>query len=428
MNTIKQIKAREILDSRGHPTIEAEIILNNGISGRGMVPSGASTGSMEALELRDNDPQRFLGKGVQHAIGSINDIIAPQLIGRSVDDQSAIDHQLIDLDGTNNKRHLGANAMLAVSLAATHAASAYHNIPLYEYMASPTIQPIVLPVPMINIINGGAHADNKLSIQEFMIVPVGLATFQDALRASVETFHHLKKLLSAQGYNTSVGDEGGFAPRIAESETVFDLIMTAIENAGYRPNDDICLALDVAATEFFDHNKKHYLYNNQIQSAEAMIERYQTWISHYPIISIEDGLAEDDWDGWQLMSKTLNNIQLVGDDLFVTNTERLAQGIKQNVANSILIKVNQIGTLTETRQTIDMAHHASYTTVISHRSGETEDTFIADLAVATCAKQIKTGSVSRSDRVAKYNRLLRISDALGDRQQYPGRNVFDQSQ
>lgn len=418
MSLIKQIKAREILDSRGYPTVEAEVITQKGHRSRAAVPSGASTGEHEALELRDQDTRRYLGKGVQKAVSHIQLTIAPKIEGLSVFDQVLIDEAMLELDGTESKQELGANAILAVSLGCARTAAVAQGIPLYQYLGG--ADALHLPVPMMNILNGGAHADNNIDFQEFMIVPLAAPTFAEALRMGAETFHHLKQVLNEKGYSTAVGDEGGFAPNLRSDQEALDLILAAIERAGYRPGEDICLAMDAATTELYE--KGHYVFKksgNPQKTAEEMIELYRTWIKNYPIYSIEDGLTEDDWEGWQKLTSELGDrLQLVGDDLFVTNPKRLEKGIKSGVANSILIKLNQIGTLTETLRTIELAHNHAYASVISHRSGETEDTFIADLAVATNAGQIKTGSVSRTDRVAKYNQLLRIEETLGSRAKY----------
>jgi enolase len=423
MSEIVDVLAREVLDSRGNPTVEADIILASGARGRAIVPSGASTGKREALELRDDDPNRYLGKGVTKAIGHIKTEIKQALIGMSVLDQAGIDQTMIDLDGTPNKGRLGANAMLAVSMGAAHAAANHGKIPLFRYLNQ--TGDFLMPVPMMNIINGGAHADNKVDLQEFMIIPVGAPTFKEALRYGTEVFHSLKKVLSGLGLNTSVGDEGGFAPDLGSNEQAVKVIMEAIDKAGYQAGKDIYIGLDVASSEFYSNGKYNLDAEGKSLSAEEFIDYLADWVNNYPIISIEDGLAEDDWDGWKKQTEKLGDkVQLVGDDLFVTNPAILQRGIDESIANSILIKVNQIGTLTETFQAMDMARAADYSTVVSHRSGETEDTTIADLAVATCAGQIKTGSLSRSDRVAKYNQLLRIEEQLGDKAMYPGLSVF----
>lgn len=413
MSKIETIIGREILDSRGNPTVEAEVITERGVRGRAAVPSGASTGEHEALELRDGDSGRFLGKGVQQAISNVSKKIAPALKGLPVHRQNLIDRTMIDLDGTPSKKNLGANAILAVSLAAARAAAASLGLPLYQYLGG--VHASVLPVPMMNILNGGAHADNNVDFQEFMIMPVSADSFGESLRMGVEIFHHLKKVLSGKGYNTAVGDEGGFAPDLKSNEEAVEVILEAVAKAGYEVGDDILLALDVAASELFEEG--HYVFKKsggQKKSAAEMVDLYRTWVDQYPIHSLEDGLSEDDWEGWTLLTSQLGDrVQLVGDDLFVTNPVRLKRGIDESVANSILIKLNQIGTLTETLETIELAKTNGYTNVISHRSGETEDAFIADLAVATNAGQIKTGSGSRTDRIAKYNQLLRIEEDLG---------------
>lgn len=413
MSYIEDIFAREVLDSRGNPTVEVEVSLEDGSFGRAIVPSGASTGAYEAVELRDGDKNRFLGKGVQKAVDNVNEIIAPELIGWDAYDQTGIDKMMIELDGTPNKQKLGANALLAVSLAVAKAAAASVGLPLYRYIGG--VNGKTLPVPMMNILNGGEHADNNVDIQEFMVMPFGAKNFREGLRMGTEVFHNLKAVLKEMKLSTSVGDEGGFAPDLKNNEEAIKVIITAIERAGYKPGADVKIALDVAASEFFD--EKTGLYNMEGEgvkkTAEEMIAYYEGLIERYPLFSIEDGLAEDDWEGWKLMTDRLGDkVQLVGDDLFVTNTEKLAKGIELGVANSILIKVNQIGTLTETLDAIEMAKVAGYTSVISHRSGETEDVTIADLAVAVNAGQIKTGAPSRTDRVAKYNQLLRIEEEL----------------
>jgi enolase len=423
MTEIVAVHAREILDSRGNPTVEAEVLCEGGGRGRAAVPSGASTGEHEALELRDGDPSRYLGKGVARACAHVVDEIGPALEGIDAADQAFVDRILIELDGTPTKARLGANALLAVSMACARAAADAHRLPLYRYLGGAGCS--TLPVPLMNIINGGAHADNNLDIQEFMIAPAGFASFEEALRAGVETFHHLKKLLVARGKVTAVGDEGGFAPSLDSAEDAMNLILEAIGKAGYTAGEQIFLALDVAASEFFDKAKGGYTYGGKKLSSGDVIEMYAGWAEKFPLVSIEDGLAENDWDGWKALTTKLGGrLQLVGDDLFVTQTARLQQGIDKGIANSILVKVNQIGTLSETLDAVRTAQHARYTAVISHRSGETEDAFIADLAVATSAGQIKTGSASRSDRIAKYNQLLRIADALGDDQRFAGRAVF----
>jgi enolase len=425
MSAIRDIIAREILDSRGNPTVEAEVWTETGFVGRAAVPSGASTGAHEAVELRDEE-DRYLGKGVQKAVKNIEQVIRGELIGQEVTDQIRIDKLMLDADGTRNKAKLGANAILAVSLAVARAAAEELGQPLYRYLGG--VNAHVLPVPMMNILNGGAHADNGIDFQEFMIMPVGAESFREGLRMGVEVFHHLKKVLKSKGYATNVGDEGGFAPGIKNNEEAIQMVMTAIEAAGYRPLDDIVIALDAASTEFFDAEKGEYIFKKSSgdrYSSKDMVSFWKDWCNRYPIFSIEDGFAEDDWDGWKLVTETLGHrIQLVGDDLFVTNVDRLQHGIDNKVANSILIKVNQIGSLTETINSVNLATRHAYTSVISHRSGETEDTTIADLAVALNTGQIKTGSASRSDRIAKYNQLLRIEEELGDAATYLGRSIF----
>jgi enolase len=414
----------EILDSRGNPTIRTWISLSSGITGVSSVPSGASTGTHEALEMRDGDPGRYLGRGVQKAVSHVNEIITPDIIGLDVLHQEDLDRLLIDSDGTPNKSRLGANAILSVSMSAAQAAALASGMPLYDYLGKR--KEYTLPVPMINILNGGSHADNNMDIQEFMIVPAGLSTYTEALRAGAEIFHHLKKTLKTKGYSTSVGDEGGFAPNLGSNEEALELILTSIQNAGYAPGKDVFLAIDVAASEFFIDGQ--YVFkksDGSRRSISQMIDFYKMLTDSYPIISIEDGFAEDDWEGWKLMTAELGQkIQLVGDDIFVTNLERFKRGIEEGIGNSILIKLNQIGTLTETLNTIEFAHQNGYTTVISHRSGETEDTFIADLSVACDARQIKTGSLSRSERVAKYNRLLEIEEELGKNGRFAGTQPY----
>ncbi len=424
MSEIVDIYAREILDSRGNPTVEVEVYLESGAMGRAAVPSGASTGEREALELRDGDKDRYLGKGVLKAVDNVNEVIAEALVGWEASDQPGIDRRLIELDGTDVKSNLGANALLGVSLACAKAAAEEAGLPLYQYLGGANAKE--LPLPMMNIINGGAHADNNVDIQEFMIMPSGAASFREALRMGAEIFHALKKVLKGKGYNTAVGDEGGFAPDLKSNEEALQVIMEAIQAAGYKPGEDILLALDVASSELFKDGK--YILANEKKpqkSPKELVDFYEDLVNRYPIVSIEDGMAENDWEGWKLLTERLGKrIQLVGDDLFVTNTRILKEGIDKGIANSILIKVNQIGTLTETLEAIEMAKRAGYTAVISHRSGETEDTTIADLAVATNAGQIKTGSLCRTDRVAKYNQLLRIEDELGDVAVFAGREVF----
>jgi enolase len=424
MPEILDITAREILDSRGNPTVEADVMLASGAAGRAAVPSGASTGEHEAHELRDGDAGRYLGKGVQKAVAAIEETILPALRGMDATDQMAIDRMMIDIDGSDNKGKLGANAILAVSLATARAAANDVGLPLYRYLGGPLAR--TMPVPMMNILNGGAHATNTVDFQEFMIVPVGADSFGEALRMGTEVFHALKKVLVKRKLSTGVGDEGGFAPNLQNDEEALRVIIEAIESAGYQPGKEIALALDVAASEL--HVGGSYTFKKSgagTLDAAGMIDLYGKWMSEYPIVSIEDGLAEDDWDGWAALTKALGDrVQLVGDDLFVTNTERLARGIESGVGNAILIKVNQIGTLTETLEAIEMARSAGYLSVISHRSGETEDTFIADLAVGTGAGQIKTGSASRTDRVAKYNQLLRIEENLGEAAEYPGGAIY----
>jgi enolase len=426
MSLIETVHAREILDSRGNPTVEAEVVLEDGTQGRAAVPSGASTGENEAVELRDGDNRRYLGKGVSKAVENVNDKIAYEIEGLNALDQTLVDETLLALDGTENKSNLGANALLAVSMAAARAAAAFLQMPLYRYLGGANAK--TLPVPMMNIINGGAHADNNVDFQEFMVMPIGAESFSEALRAGAEIFHNLKSVLKSKGYATSVGDEGGFAPNLKSNEEAIETILEAIEKAGYRAGEDIMLALDPAASEFFDGT--NYVFkksDKRVLSSDEMIQYWTDWTEKYPIISIEDGLAESDWDGWTKITNNIGKkIQLVGDDLFVTNTKFLQKGIDVGAANSILIKVNQIGTLTETLDAIELAKTNNMTAVISHRSGETEDSFIADLAVATNAGQIKTGSLSRSDRIAKYNQLLRIEEDLGSAARFPGRKAFYQ--
>jgi enolase len=423
MCRIADVLAREILDSRGNPTVEVDIYLEDGTLGRAAVPSGASTGAYEAVELRDKDEKRYLGRGVLDAVNNVNVIIRPELVGMDVCNQVELDRLLIDMDGTANKGKLGANALLGVSLAAAKAAANFLRLPLYRYLGG--FNGKDLPVPMLNILNGGKHADNNVDIQEFMVMPVGASSFAEGLRMGTEIFHHLKAVLKARGLSSSVGDEGGFAPNLQSNEEALDVILEAISQAGYRTGEQVMLALDVAATELYREGKYIFAGEGLSRSSQEMIDYYAGLVDRYPIISIEDGLSEDDWDGWQALTRILGKrIQLVGDDLFVTNTEKLARGIASGTANSILIKVNQIGTLTETLDAIEMAKRAGYTAVISHRSGETEDTTIADLAVATNAGQIKTGAPSRTDRVAKYNRLLRIEEELGEAARYTGQKKF----
>jgi enolase len=424
MSTIIEVHAREILDSRGNPTVETDVVLSSGAQGRAAVPSGASTGEHEAVELRDGDSKRYLGKGVSEAVRNVNEVLGPRLEGRAAADQIEVDAEMMDADGTPNKSKLGANAILSVSLAVARAAAQDCGLPLYRYLGGPMAR--VLPVPMMNILNGGAHASNNVDAQEFMIVPIGAETFPEGLRMGVEVFHALKKVLSKMGLSTAVGDEGGFAPMLPSNEAALDVVMQAIQAAGYEPGKDVAIALDVAASELFQDGE--YVFkkgDGSRKSAEAMVELYASWVDRYPIVSIEDGLAENDWPGWTLLTERLHDrVQLVGDDLFVTNVDRLGRGIEEGVGNAVLVKVNQIGTLTETLQCIELAKGSAYGVVISHRSGETEDTFIADLAVATSAGQIKTGSASRTDRTAKYNQLLRIAEELGDLAHYPGRDLY----
>ncbi|MFB6286589.1 MAG: phosphopyruvate hydratase [Candidatus Bipolaricaulia bacterium] len=413
--TIRTIRAREILDSRGTPTIESDVALDDGSVGRAAVPSGASTGKFEALELRDGDPSRHHGKGVQTAVRNVNETIAPELQGMDATDQTAVDRAMIDLDGTDNKDRLGANAILSVSLAAVRAAAQSQNVPLYQHIQQLSGETTTtLPIPMMNVLNGGEHADNALEVQEFMIMPVGASSLTEAVRLGAEIFQSLKKILSSRNLSTAVGDEGGFAPRLASNEEGLSVLMEAINAAGYAPGDDVALALDAAASEFFDDQKHTYHFEGRDVDVEAMAEVYRGWLENYPLISLEDGLDQDDWASWTTLTEQLGSrLQLVGDDLFVTNPTRLQRGIDEGVANSILVKVNQIGTLAETLETIGMAKRAGYATVISHRSGETEDTFIADLAVGTASGQIKTGSLSRSERTAKYNQLIRLEGKHG---------------
>ncbi len=424
MSTIIEIHGREILDSRGNPTVEAEVVLSSGASAKAAVPSGASTGEHEAIELRDGDPKRYGGKGVLDAVRNVNDVIGPRLEGFDAYDQVGVDEEMLDLDGSDTKSNLGANAILAVSLANARAAARDQGVPLYRYLGG--VMAHVLPVPMMNVLNGGAHASNNVDCQEFMIVPIGAEAFPDGLRMGVEVFHALKKVLSKQGLSTAVGDEGGFAPNLSSNEAALEALMAAVAEAGYEPGEDIVFALDVAASELYSDGS--YVFKKSggaRKSAEEMVRLYEGWVERYPIVSIEDGLAEDDWQGWSNLTQHLGDrVQLVGDDLFVTNVERLARGIGEGIANAILIKLNQIGTLSETMSCIEVAKRAGYGNIISHRSGETEDAFIADLAVATGVGQIKTGSASRSDRVAKYNQLLRIAEELGETGTYPGRSLY----
>jgi enolase len=425
---ITRIIGREILDSRGNPTVEADVYLADGSLGRAAVPSGASTGEHEAVELRDGDKSRYLGKGTRHAVANIANHIAPALIGADAERQSSIDRLMLSLDGTPNKSNLGANAILAVSMAVARASAVSQQTPLYRYLGG--VSACVLPVPMMNILNGGAHADNSVDPQEFMIVPYGAEKFSEALRWGAEVFHTLKGVLKKRGYSTSVGDEGGFAPNLKFNQEAIEVVLDAITKAGYAPGEQIGIALDPAASEFYDTAKKKYVFKKSDKSerdSQQMIDFWAEWVRQYPIISLEDGMAEDDWDGWKSLTDELGSkVQLVGDDIFVTNTEIFSKGISRHIANSILIKVNQIGTLTETLEAIKMASDAGYTAVVSHRSGETEDSFIADLVVATGAGQIKTGSLSRTDRIAKYNQLLRIEEDLGSAARYPGRKAFRQ--
>jgi len=425
---IVRVTGREILDSRGNPTVEADVLLADGTMGRAAVPSGASTGEHEAVELRDNDPKRYLGKGTRKAAQNITKKIAPAITGMEAEQQAAIDQKMIELDGTPNKGKLGANAILAVSMAAARAAAQSQMTPLYRYLGG--VSANLLPVPLMNILNGGVHADNSVDPQEFMIAPHGASKFSEALRMGAEVFHTLKGVLKKRGYSTSVGDEGGFAPNLKSNEEALEVVLEAITKAGYKPGTQISIALDPAASEFYDKTSGKYVFKKSDKSQrtpEQMVKFWAKWVGEYPIISLEDGMAEDDWDGWKILTDALGSkIQLIGDDIFVTNTDRLAEGIEKGVANSILIKVNQIGTLTETLQAMQMAEAAHYTNVVSHRSGETEDAFIADLAVATRAGQIKTGSASRTDRIAKYNQLLRIEEELEEGAKYAGRKAFHQ--
>src|SRR5271165_1434846 len=426
---IVKVLGREILDSRGNPTVEADVHLADGTVGRAAVPSGASTGEHEAVELRDHDKNRYLGKGTRKAVSNIREKIAPAVEGMEAEDQGGLDRKMIELDGTPNKGNLGANAILAVSMAAARAAAQSLIIPLYRYLGG--VGANLLPVPMMNILNGGAHADNSVDPQEFMVMPYGAPDFAEALRMGAEIFHTLKSVLKKRGYSTAVGDEGGFAPNLKSNDEALDVVIEAIQQAGYKPGEQVGIALDPAASEFFDKASGKYIFKKSDKSQRTpaqMVEFYSNWVSKYPIVSLEDGMAEDDWDGWKALTEALGKkIQLVGDDIFVTNTHRLAQGIEMGVANSILIKLNQIGTVTETIETMQMAVGAGYTNVISHRSGETEDPFIADFAVGTRAGQIKTGSLSRTDRVAKYNQLLRIEEELGPAAKFSGRKVMHQA-
>ena len=426
MSSILDIRARQILDSRGNPTVEVEVVTAEGIVGRAAVPSGASTGKYEAVELRDDDKDVYMGKGVLNAISNVEERIAEELLGVDVTDQRYIDEMMIELDGTKNKSKLGANAILGVSLAAAKAAALELNQPLYRYIGG--VNAHTMPVPMMNILNGGSHADNSIDFQEFMIIPLGADSFSESLRMGVETFHHLKKVLKSKGYSTNVGDEGGFAPNIKSNEEAIEIVLQSIESAGYKPGEEIMIAMDAAASEFYNAEEGVYHFHKsdgrKIEPG-AMVDYWKSWVDKYPIFSIEDGLDEDDWNSWAALQAAIGNrTQLVGDDLFVTNTDRLARGITEKSANSILIKVNQIGSLTETIEAVSMAHRAGYTSVMSHRSGETEDTTIADLAVALNTGQIKTGSASRSDRIAKYNQLLRIEEELGETAYFPGRDLL----
>jgi len=425
MSAIVEVIAREILDSRGNPTVEADVLLESGIIGRAAVPSGASTGTKEAAELRDGDADRYVGKGVLRAVESVNTEIADALAGLDVEEQAFIDRTLIEVDGTENKSRLGANAILAVSIACARAAADESGLPLYRYIGG--AGQMQLPVPMMNIINGGAHADNSVDMQEFMIIPAGISSFREAIRCGAEVFHALKKILHKKGLATTVGDEGGFAPNLPSNESAIQYILEAISAAGYEPGSDVLLGLDCASSEFYKDGKYHLESEGLKLSSAQFTDYLATWVDKYPIISIEDGMSEHDWPGWEILTQRLgDNVQLVGDDVFVTNAKILREGIKRGIANSVLIKVNQIGTLTETLETVETAKRAGYTSIISHRSGETEDTTIADIAVATNALQIKTGSLSRSERIAKYNQLLRIEEELGDASSYPGRGAFYQ--
>jgi enolase len=423
MSEIRTVHAREVLDSRGNPTVEVEVWLESGAFGRAIVPSGASTGKREAVELRDEDESRYLGKGVRRAVQNVNEVIAPEMEGLEASQQPDVDRALLELDGTPNKSGLGANAILGVSLAAARAAADDSGLPLYQYLGGPGSR--LLPVPLMNVINGGVHADNGLDIQEFMIAPAGAGSFGEALRTGAEIYQALKKLLKDKGLSTNVGDEGGFAPALGGNEAALDFLVQAIERAGYRPGEDVWLALDPAASEFGERGRYRLRADRVEKSADEMVQMYESWLTRYPICSIEDGLAEDDWDGWQTLTRRLGGrIQIVGDDIFVTNPAILQEGIRKGIANAILVKLNQIGTLTETLETVELAKRAGYGTIISHRSGETEDAFVADLAVAVNAGQIKTGSLARGERTAKYNQLLRIEEELGAGAAWPGRAVF----
>ncbi len=423
MSEIRTVHAREVLDSRGNPTVEVEVWLESGAFGRAIVPSGASTGKREAVELRDEDESRYLGKGVRRAVQNVNEVIAPEMEGLEASQQPDVDRALLELDGTPNKSGLGANAILGVSLAAARAAADDSGLPLYQYLGGPGSR--LLPVPLMNVINGGVHADNGLDIQEFMIAPAGAGSFGEALRTGVEVYQALKKLLKDKGLSTNVGDEGGFAPALGGNEAALDFLVQAIERAGYRPGEDVWLALDPAASEFGERGRYRLRADRVEKSSDEMVQMYESWLARYPICSIEDGLAEDDWDGWQTLTRRLGGrIQIVGDDIFVTNPAILQEGIRKGIANAILVKLNQIGTLTETLETVELAKRAGYGTIISHRSGETEDAFVADLAVAVNAGQIKTGSLARGERTAKYNQLLRIEEELGAGAAWPGRAVF----
>src|SRR3984885_5195514 len=427
---IQAVRGREILDSRGNPTVEADVILEGGVRGRAAVPSGASTGEHEALELRDGDKSRYLGKGVRKAVANINEAIAGAVVGLDATDQKALDRRMLDLDGTPNKGKLGANAILAVSMAAARAAANAKGVPLYKYLAqySSDDSANTLPVPMMNILNGGAHADNSVDVQEFMVMPVGAASFDEALRWGVEVFHHLKAVLKKNGYSTSVGDEGGFAPNLKSNEEALERVLEAITAAGYKPGEQIAIALDPASSEFYDRATRKYVFKKSDKSARTaaeMVKFWEAWAAKYPIVSIEDGLSEDDWDGWKIITRDLGKkIQLVGDDVFVTNPKIFARGISEGIGNAILIKLNQIGTVSETIEAVEMARKANYAAIVSHRSGETEDTFLADFVVAMGTGQIKTGSASRTDRIAKYNQLLRIEEALGSTARFPGRKAL----